>query len=489
VRTVCAASIATISIGLALVVSPLAQTRPAGLVSRDLSSLQSVGDVQLSPDGRFVAYTIIKSDRPGRPYPELWAMELGSRKATRVGGSQTLGSDPHWSPDGRSIAFFGRSGEDAGLLVATPDGSPAALMTRVEGTNHPLPSSGEALAWSPDGNRIAFISSAPGPEQDANGDPMVITRYLYKPTASEGMTRFNDNRRLHIFVVDRNTKTVKPLTSGNAYEHSIDWSPKGDEILFVSNREADADRVFNYDIFALKVADGAVRRLCDTKSAEYEPVWSPDGASIAYLGTKRSLTSSETTMEDTHVWTMNADGSNRRELGADIDNRQSGVRWAADRSALYFQVQDHGSVHLYRVPAGGGRAQPVITDAGTVGTWSSSSDGKIAYTLSTPGGPAELMLMDGGRQDQLTTLNRSLLEGKSIAPVEAFTFKSFDGLEAEAFLTKPVDATDGSKHPLIVMMHGGPHGQQGPAFSAKAQVYAARGWGALMVNYRGSTGY
>ena len=127
---------------------------------------------------------------------------------------------------------------------------------------------------------------------------MVITRYLYKPTASEGMTRFNDNRRVHIFIFDRITNRVNQLTSGIYYEHSIDWSPLGDEIVFISNREPDPDRVFNYDIYAVRVANGAIRRVTDTASAEYQPTWSPDGRLIAYLGTRRSLTSSETTMGD-----------------------------------------------------------------------------------------------------------------------------------------------------------------------------------------------
>ena len=101
------------------------------------------------------------------------------------------------------------------------------------------------------------LRHGPGPEADANGDPMVITRYLYKPTASEGGTRANDNRRLHIFVADVASKAVRQLTDGNYYEHSIDWSPKGDEILFVSNRGPDPDRFFNYDVFAVQVASGS----------------------------------------------------------------------------------------------------------------------------------------------------------------------------------------------------------------------------------------
>ena len=101
---------------------------------------------------------------------------------------------------------------------------------------------------------------------------MVITRYLYKPTAAEGMTRFNDNRRLHIFIADiahaDRSASSRPVTTTST---PIDWSPRGDEILFVSNRGPDPDRFFNYDVFAAKVADGAIRRLTDTKSAEYRP--------------------------------------------------------------------------------------------------------------------------------------------------------------------------------------------------------------------------
>ncbi len=200
------------------------------------------------------------------------------------------------------------------------------------GTNSPLPTTGKTVAWSPDGKRIAFVSSVPGPETaDATGDPIVITRYLYKPDAAEGNTRFNDNRRLHIFVVDVASGRIEQLTDGTHYEHSIDWSPNGDEIAFVSNREPNEDQFFNYDLFTLKVADKSIRRLTSTENAEYRPRWSPDGKTIAYQATKRGLTDLETTMEDTHVWTIGADGTNRRELGRGIDNRQGAPEWTRGR--------------------------------------------------------------------------------------------------------------------------------------------------------------
>src|SRR5262249_52784987 len=178
------------------------------------------------------------------------------------------------------------------------------------------------------GKQIAFISATAGPEtENANGDPMVITRYLYKPTASEGLTRFNDNRRLHIFIVDVASKQVRQLTRGDYYEHSIEWSPEGGDILFVSNRGPDSDRFFNYDVFSANAVSGDVRRLTQTPNAEYRPIWSPNGKMVAYLGTRRSLTSSETTMEDTHVWVMDGIGGEPRGRGA-VGNRPGPPRRA-----------------------------------------------------------------------------------------------------------------------------------------------------------------
>jgi dipeptidyl aminopeptidase/acylaminoacyl peptidase len=470
-------------------VSAVAAQPRSGLQSQDLYKLQSVGDVHASPDGRHVVYSVQSSDRPGRPYSRLWIMDVESRAARRIGPDSASG--PVWSPDGTSIAFTGREDDQSGLMVIKPDGSGETFLAPILGTNHPLPSSGDRLAWSPDGRQIAFISAADGPEADANGDPMVITRYLYKPTASEGLTRFNDNRRLHIFVVDIATKKVRQLTTGNYYEHSIDWSPNGEEILFVSNRGPDPDRFFNYDIFALKVADGTIRRLSDTKSAEYRPKWSPDGRTIAFQATTRPLTSSETTMEDTHVWLMGADGSGRREL-CRVDNRQGAPEWSRDGQAVYMTIQSRGSTRLYRQGLTGD-AQLVTPELGSVGTWSLAGQNHVAYAMSTPGGPSNLYIKPVGQETsaivQLTSLNKDLLSTRAVAPVQSLTFKSFDGTDVEAFLTEPLDLSPSSKYPLIVMIHGGPHGQQGPAFNSKAQVYAAQGFATLMVNYRGSTGY
>jgi len=463
----------------------------ARIENTDLLKLRSVAEVRLSPDGTRAAYVVENNDGDRRPYGQLWVMTLGDGKTVRLAAGKDPSGNPEWSPDGQWIAYDGRAGDKAGLVVARRDGTGVRFLAEMTGTNAPLPGTGRTIAWSPDSRRIAFVSSEPGPETaDAAGDPVVITRYLYKPDAAEGLSHFNDNRRLHLFVVDLATARVEPLTSGVHYEHSIDWSPSGEEILFLTSRDRDEDEFFNYDLYALKVADKSVRRLTATESNEYHPRWSPDGRMIAFEATKRGLTDRETTMEDTHVWVMNADGSGRREIGGSIDNRQGPPEWTPDGSALLFTVQDRGNTRLYRAPVAGGTPAPIVSERGAVGSFSAEK-AVLAYTYASPSDLSEMFVREGsGPARKLTDLNAAVLGGKAAADVEAFTFVSNDNrFEVEAFLTKPVGLDPSAKYPLIVNIHGGPHGQQGPAFNMKNQVYAARGWATLMVNYRGSTGY
>ncbi len=460
------------------------------LTSSDLSRLRSIGSLALSPDNHYIAYTITMRDRPGRPYGELWVMNLSTEKSVRLSGDKAA-SGPLWSGDSKWIAFRGAEGDKHGLLIAHPDASDTTFLAALPGTNSPLPGTGKDFTWSPDGKQIAFVSSTAGEgASEANGDPMVITRYLYKPDAGEGLTRFNDNQRLHIFVVDIASKQVHQLTQGNYDEHSIDWSPDGKQILFASNREPNQDEFFNYDLFTLQLSDNSIHRLTATESNEYDPLWSPDGKSIVYRGTRRGLTDRETTMEDTHVWIMNADGSNRREIGNLIDNRQGAPQWAPDGSAVYFTVQERGNNNLVRLPLAGDEPEYLVREAGGVGAWSVGKDKAVAYSFTTPQDAPQLYYKaGGGTSRKLTDLNRELLMGKSIAEVESFTFVSNDNrFDVEAFLTKPIGMTTTSKHPLIVVIHGGPHGQNGPAFNFKNQIYAAHGYAVLNVNYRGSTG-
>ena len=155
---------------LAATIVPLYCQTQIGLTSADLYKLHSVGEVQLSPDGSRIAYAVTNNDQPGRPYSQTWLMKLDTLQSIRL----ERASAPRWSPDGQWIAYIAGPG-----VTHRKTGWNRQRTTRtISGTDHPLPSSGDRLTWSPDSKSIAFISATPGPEADANGDPMMITRYL-----------------------------------------------------------------------------------------------------------------------------------------------------------------------------------------------------------------------------------------------------------------------------------------------------------------------
>ena len=193
--------------------------------------------MQFSPDGARIAYSITRNDAPRRPFGQLWIMTLADGKSICLSAGNEPSGNLEWSPDGKWISYSGQIGDKSGLIVARPDGSDKRYLSPLEETNAPLPTTGSTTTWSPDSKQIAYVSATAGPETaDATGDPIVITRYLYKPTLTEGNSHFNDNKRLHIFVVDVATGKSRQLTNGIHYEHSIDWSPDGREIAYISNR-------------------------------------------------------------------------------------------------------------------------------------------------------------------------------------------------------------------------------------------------------------
>jgi dipeptidyl aminopeptidase/acylaminoacyl peptidase len=400
---------------------------------------------------------------------------------TPDGGSE---SSPRWSPDGSSVA-----------LLSTADGQPAVVIANVRDRSrrtlvhyqstsepHAFLGVGEQIAWSPDGKRVAYLSADPGPEP-AGTDPFVITRLAYK-----SWTGINDNRRWHIYVIGSDGQHKTQLTKGDRQEHSIAWSAN-DEIVFVSNHEADPDRVHNYDVFAVNASSGLVRQITRTPGTEYMPSWSPDGSSVTYVGGRRALTTRESNAEDTHVWTAPSAGGAGRDLTAAMDRRVAVCRFGPDSRFVYFIAEDHGNRVLYRVDGDGGNPDAVVNGPGSVAAFSVGRDGLVAYTYASPESPAEVFVKTPNQAPrQLTHLNPWMADHHVSAP-EAFDFSSFDGTRVQGFAAPPSGAQPGRKYPVVLMIHGGPHGQQGPAFNLKSQVYAANGYATVMVNYRGSTGY
>lgn len=488
-------------VGIAVATAWAAQARAQSraFVAEDHYALRSAADVRLSPDGSTVAFVERFVDDQHRTRSQIWLQNVRDGQPRRLSDAGSNDSSPRWAPDGRSIAFLtsridAANPSNTGFLPAAfgstlavfrVDTGKSEALAEYRISNHPLAYQGSAeqIAWAPDGSAIAYLSADEGPE-GSPGDPAVITRYGYKSWSG-----LSDNRRWHIYVVTIADKSVRQLTSGTYQDHSISWSPKGDEIAYISNHERDPDQVHNYDIFAVRVADGHVRQLTTTKGCEYAPAWSPDGSMIAYLAGVRPLTTQESSAEDPHAWVIPAAGGAGRQLAPSFDRRANGVAWAPDEPVVYFTVQDHGSVALYRVGSQGQGLAPVVSDAGTMSGFSIGRGQAVAYDFQTPAAPAEVFVRTAVGARQLTRLNASLLAARDVSPAEPFEFASFDGARVQGFLTPPLHREPGRKYPVVLTIHGGPHSQQGPGFVHNSQVYAADGYAVVMVNYRGSSGY
>ena len=427
------------------------------LTPADLTEFPEMSECALSPDGRTVA--VVTGHGNIALYPGFRLLTSGDYKDSSL----------RWSPDGSQIAFFSARPE-ADLWVVEVSTRRLTPITKVAHSNFWLPGRGSGLAWSADSKRLAFVGADPSIAAPPT-DPRVITRLQFK-----SRTDFSDDRREHIWLVEA-AAGAQPrlLTTGDFHEHSIDWH--GNEIVFVSNRQPDPEAVHNYDLFIVDARSGSIRRLTDTPGCEYTPVFSPDGRSIAYTATTRAVTTIDSVAEDTHVWTIPSAGGRPRELNHALDRRSTSPRWAPDGRSVYFLASDRGRQFLYR------DSQPVFEQNVTISAFAPGP--QTAYLQGDALTLSELYLGD----TRLTANNRVLAGVRLIEPVR-IEYKSFDGTPIEGWFLPPADRR-GETRPLLLSVHGGPHGMYGYSFSRNLslQILAARGYAVLYLNPRGSSGY
>ncbi|MBO0859758.1 MAG: S9 family peptidase [Chloracidobacterium sp.] len=475
-------------LGWAATPAPAQPTR--GVTPEDYFAFEFLSDPHISPDGKLVAYVVTRVDRAqNRRRSEIWMVATdGSRAPWQFTTSPQSATSPRWSPDGRSLAFLSsRPSAEAGaqeqprqqVYALSLDGGEARRLTN-------LKNGVSVFQWSPDGSRLVVVSrvgqSDSRPESKDRSDVRHYkdTRYKFNDTG------WFDDRRAHLWVVDLKNGAAKQITEGADWNDSDPrWSPDGTRIAFVSNRtgkEFGENR--NTDVWVIPAEGGALQKISDHDESDESPRWSPDGKTIAFTGKIQDRDHSK-------IWLAPASGGVTSVLAANgLDLIPTGLTWSADGRALFFETGVKGEYHLFRVDLASKAIAQVTTGARAVRA--ADVNGRaMAYTVNDFKHLDDLYIadLDGKNERQLTRLNQALWKQLQLADVERFTYKSADDWDVDGFIVKPVGWREGGKYPLILNIHGGPAGMYGVDWFHEFQVYAAKGYGVLYTNPRGSTGY
>jgi dipeptidyl aminopeptidase/acylaminoacyl peptidase len=479
--------------------APPASAAPADapnpiFTGRDLFDLSAAADPQISPDGRTVAYVRRSADiMTDKARSSIWLINVATGEQRPLAAGTGDHFSPKWSPDGRRLAYVSSAeGGAPQLFVRWMD---SGQTVRVTG----LPDSPQDLAWSPDGHRIAYVMNVPdeGPKlgqapekpEGANwAKPLqIIDKVTYRADGAGYLKPGFDK----IFMVDSDGGAPRQLTFGAYHDGAPEWTPDGRAILFSALRTPDWELAGREsEIYRLDVATGALTALTSRKGPDANPKVSPDGRTIAFLG----FDDTPKAFEQSHIYVMPVTGGPARRIAAGLDRDVNDIAWSGN--SLIAQYEEAGAVTVSRVGLDGS-VRPITHDAANFGYdrpyagggFSVARNGTIAFTVSPVERPTDVAVSSGGAPRQLTHLNDLNLGGKRLATLRTLSVRAPDGGNVPSWLMLPPTYQPGQRVPLILEIHGGPYSSYGPHFSTDYQLYSAAGYAVLFTNPRGSTGY
>jgi len=417
-----------------------------------------------SPDGKTIAFVCAKRD--GKSH--IWTLPCAGGAPVRITHEpvwlemsdlvdrRDVAGGPRWSPDGLYFAYVAltKAGSTSIYVIPSTGGEAVQVSSYPRCTVCPswLPHAecDRTPRWSPDGKRIAFVSSRDGPDQ--------------------------------IWVVEVNSSVGPLQVTYDRYDNNdIQWSPDGKQIAYASQRNA--QDIFRSALCTVSLPEGEVKQLTDgLQSNDRTPRWSPDGTRIAFVSDRSGY-------DD--LWLMSKDGEGLTRL-TEGGGDHADPRWSPDGRFLAYTVTRHGNVDIWVSSVDGSSRRRLTTEDGVHQAPLWSPDGReILYLSEGPTCGRELykVSVDGGPPQQLT--HSMIRDDTAVDPVvpETITFPSEDGLQIEGFLYRPRELIPGQKYPALMWIHGGPNGLFSNRWYPLFQYLVKRGYVVLAPNCRGSTGY
>lgn len=475
------------------------QAKDACFKYLDVFELEYASDPQISPDGNYIVYRRMGFDiQKDRSKGSLWILSATGKNHQKLTSGIANETQPRWSPDGNRIAFVSRTNEGNELFVYWKDTHKVAKLSQ-------LPGSPSSISWSPDGNHIAFIMKV------AEKAPVIAkmppkpkgAKWAGRPRITDRLKHEADGRGYltpgynHVFTIPASGGTARQITFGD-FNHSgpISWHPNNQEIFISGNRNEDWEYDFvNSEVYKVSVANKEIKALTSRKGPDYRPAVSPDGKKIAYIGFKDKVQAYQLRQ----LYVMNTDGSNKQLVSGSIDRSISSLQWNAKSDGLYISYDEFGNSKIDFIDLKGKSQRLTGNMGGTSigrpyagGSFSVAANGTIAFTHSLPSYPAEVAVLKAKDRNPtlVTKLNEDLLGNRKLGKVEEIWYKSsIDERKIQGWIVYPPDYDASKKYPLLVENHGGPILNYGNRFSAEIQLYAAAGYIVFYPNPRGSTSY
>jgi len=468
---------------IAIVVGALALDCSAQTPTIEQSlNLRSASAPSISPDGRYVAYQVQKSNWEENAFEtELWIAVTSTGELYQLTNSKKSNTSPRWSPDSKRIAFMSDRDGKRQIYLIPPNGGEAVPLTVLE-------SGVSSMEWSRDGRHIAFTATEP--ESKARKDR--------KEKYGEFEVVQDDYTFTHLWVIDvpSEPKDTKPepvrLTEGSSFSvNGFAWSPDSTRIAFSAAKDPDLGSSDTSDIYLVSISDKSIKKIVDTKGPDGNPVWSPDGTQIAY----QTANGREFFFyANSYIAVIPSGGGKPRILTESFDESPGLLDWSPD--GIYFVSSQKTSSHLFRLKA----ATTVIEQVSTPSDFGSSqfsftADFKqIAFIGAGVNNYPEVYVstLAPFQRKKLTAMSDQLKDYR-LATREVIQWKSTDGTQIEGVLIKPAGFDPSKKYPLLVVIHGGPTGVDSPVVRADRyypiEMFAAKGALILRPNYRGSAGY